>query len=198
MFQFMFAIVQQGRVVFAPQERVGLFFSIFPEASTAARIAHIAERLRAKYRLLGSPLQTTRFHVSLHSFGEYDDAPPPVVAKAKDAAALVNAAPFRVSFNCAQSFSGRDGNHPLVLTGDDGVVGLTRLYSSLCTALRTVGFRPDASSAFTPHVTLLYDARRINEQFIEPIGWTVREFVLVLSLIGRTKHVPLDRWQLRG
>jgi 2'-5' RNA ligase len=52
--------------------------------------------------------------------------------------------------------------------------------------------------AFTPHVTLLYDRRCIDEQPIEPVGWTVREFALVLSLIGKTQHVPLGRWQLRG
>jgi 2'-5' RNA ligase len=110
MFLLCLPLLQQGRVVFAPQERVGLFFSIFPDASTATRVAHIAEHLRAKYRLRGSPLQTMRFHASLYCFGEYDNAPPPVVARAKDAAALVNAAPFRVSFNCARSFFGRDGN----------------------------------------------------------------------------------------
>jgi hypothetical protein len=42
----MFGVVQQGRVAFAPQAEVGLFFSVFPDASTAARIAQIAEDLR--------------------------------------------------------------------------------------------------------------------------------------------------------
>jgi 2'-5' RNA ligase len=31
---------------------------------------------------------------------------------------------------------------------------------------------------------------------IEPIRWTVRDFVLVHSLRGRTMHIPLERWRL--
>jgi RNA 2',3'-cyclic 3'-phosphodiesterase len=64
--------------------------------------------------------------------------------------------------------------------------------------MREVGLRTRKHSAFTPHLTLLYDARHIDERPIRPIGWTVSEFVLVLSLIGKTKHVPIQRWQLRG
>lgn len=49
---------------------------------------------------------------------------------------------------------------------------------------------------FTPHVTLLYDDRSVAPQAIEPIAWTVREFVLVHSLLGRTEHRILGRWSL--
>jgi 2'-5' RNA ligase len=118
--------------------------------------------------------------------------------KCGKAAAMVRTPVFRVSFNCAKSFSGREDNHPLVLIGEDGVIGLMTLYSSLRTAMRGMGFRPKIPSAFTPHITLLYDSRRIDEQSIEPICWTVREFVLVRSLIGKTRYVGIDRWQLRG
>jgi hypothetical protein len=45
----------------------------------------------------------------------------------------------------------------------------------------------------TLHVTLLYDKRVVDEQ---PI--TVREFVLVRSLHGQTRHTDVARWQLRG
>jgi 2'-5' RNA ligase len=180
-----------------PAMPVRLFFSIFPDASATARMAQLARDLRCRHRLKGQPLLRARFHSSLYGFDRHASASLPVRAKACEAAALVTAPPFRVSFNCAKSFSGSAGNHPLVLTGDDGVVGLTMLYSSLCLALRAVGFRPAAISSFTPHVTLLYADRRVDEQEVEPITWTAREFVLVLSLIGRTKHVPLDRWALR-
>jgi 2'-5' RNA ligase len=50
----------------------------------------------------------------------------------------------------------------------------------------------------TLHVTLLYDKRVVDEQPIEPISWTVREFVLVRSLHGQTRHTDVARWQLRG
>jgi 2'-5' RNA ligase len=36
----------------------------------------------------------------------------------------------------------------------------------------------------------------VPEQKIEPVEWTVREIVLVHSLLGRTEHRPLARWTL--
>ena len=57
--------------------------------------------------------------------------------------------------------------------------------------------RPVASQV-TPHVTLLYDDVLVEERAVEPIRWTVREFVLVHSLLGQTRHVPLARWPLGG
>ena len=46
---------------------------------------------------------------------------------------------------------------------------------------------------YAPHVTLLYDDRRGAEQAVETIYWTADEFVLVHSLLGRTRHIPLNR-----
>jgi len=46
---------------------------------------------------------------------------------------------------------------------------------------------------FTPHVTLLYDPRSVEEHPIEPISWTVSEFVLIHSMQG---HAHLARWPL--
>lgn len=48
-----------------------------------------------------------------------------------------------------------------------------------------------------PHVTINYADDRKGNHKIEPIGWTVREIVLVESVVGRKKHVEHGRWQLR-
>jgi len=42
----------------------------------------------------------------------------------------------------------------------------------------------------------LRDRHRVEEQFIEPIEWQVREVVLVHSLPGRTGHRHLARFPL--
>jgi RNA 2',3'-cyclic 3'-phosphodiesterase len=173
-----------------------LFFSVFPDPKTATQIARAAWNLRRDHGLKGRPLLTSRFHCSLYGFEQRGGPSPSLVAKTEEAAALVTAASFKLLFNCVKSFSGRAGNHPLVLAGDDGVIGLMRLYSSLCAALCKVGLRPRECSSFTPHLTLLYGDRCVSEQPIEPISWTVREIVLVLSLIGQTKHLLLNRWRL--
>jgi 2'-5' RNA ligase len=65
-------------------------------------------------------------------------------------------------------------------------------------AMATAGFVLKAQSRFTPHVTLLYDERHFPEETVETIGWTVSEFVLVRSLLGRSEYVPLARWGVGG
>lgn len=194
----MLSVTQQGRVVLAPAAEVGLFFAVFPDALAAARIARIAEDLRFRYGLDGSPLLTTRFHSSLYGFDDRDGVPDAIIPKAKVAAASVAARPFCVSFNCAKCFSVEQNRYALVLTGDDGVIGLMRLYSSLCMEMRRVGLRPRGYRSFTPHVTMLYSSSHIDEQPIVPVSWTVDEIVFVLSLTGRTIYRALGRWRLRG
>jgi 2'-5' RNA ligase len=171
-----------------------LFFALFPDAAATARIGELTRRLRDKYGLAGRPHAAERLHVSLHGIGEYPSFPTDIAARAAAAAAAVTLPPFEFAFDRVMSFSGKPGQLPLVLHGD-GVAGVTALQSALGGALAKAGLgaRPSA-----PHLTLLYDARRIDEQPIDPIGWTVREFVLVHSLLGQTSYSPLGKWPLRG
>jgi len=55
------------------------------------------------------------------------------------------------------------------------------------------GLKQRVNADFNPHVTLLYDARKVEEQPIVPICWTVSEFVLIRSERG---HTRLARWPL--
>jgi RNA 2',3'-cyclic 3'-phosphodiesterase len=180
--------------VFAPSASVG--FLTFPDASAAEQIAELARQSRREYEHNGIPLLTSRFHVSLQNLVEYDarHSLKTFALKARAAAAKVRTNPFTVMFNRMESFSGRDGRYPLVLRGDDGVVGLEMLYRSLGTAMRLVGLK--ARLDFTPHLTLLYSDRCIKEHFIQPVSWTVREFSLIISLRGKTRYIPLGRWKL--
>jgi 2'-5' RNA ligase len=170
-----------------------LFFAIFPDLAAARRIAATAQQFCRAYGLAGKSHSTDRFHVSVHFIGDYDGLPRGRVADAIQAGAAVTARPFDVAFDRVASFAGSDA---LVLCGGDGVDGAVMFHHALGLALRTCGIH--TSQEFTPHVTLLYDVRRIEGHFIAPIRWTVREFVLVHSLLGRTKHIPLQRWPLRG
>ena len=175
----------------AVQRLDGLFFSIFPDQAAAVRIANTAEHFRRAYGLKAAPLLTDRFHVTVHGLGNYDGLPRSVVAKAMEAGTAVTSMPFEVAFDRVTSFAGSD---VLVLCGGDGVDGIVMFHHALGVAMRKSGL--SAGSQFTPHITLLYERRRIEEQFIEPIRWTVSDFVLVHSLHGRTVHIPLERWHL--
>jgi RNA 2',3'-cyclic 3'-phosphodiesterase len=95
------------------------------------------------------------------------------------------------------SFGGQVGNLPLVLYGGDGVAALMAFRKVLAAAVMKVGLGR-AQSGFSPHVTLLYGDRKIAEHPVDPVSWTVREFVLVQSLHGESRHILLGRWPLRG
>jgi 2'-5' RNA ligase len=81
-----------------------------------------------------------------------------------------------------------------VLRSQAGSESLIAFQQALGAAMLRAGLRPDRS--FTPHVTLLYDDALVTETPIEPIRWTVGELVLVHSLLGQTRHIPLARWPL--
>jgi 2'-5' RNA ligase len=100
---------------------------------------------------------------------------------------------FDVSFDRSASFRGQQGNRPFVLLGNEGSSQLTELRLSLDAAMLRNGLRQPRNAGYTPHITLLYDAQGIEELPIEPISWTVSEFVLVHSMHG---HLHLARWPL--
>ena len=170
-----------------------LFFALFPDVAAAARIDRLTRQLRGKYALTGRPHAAERLHVSLHGIGVYPSFPKEIAAQAFAVAADVAMPPFEIAFDRVMSFSGKPGQLPLVLRGDGG--GVTALQTALGIALAKIGLGARQSA---PHLTLLYDARRIDEQPIDPIRWTVCEFVLVHSLLGQTRYIPLGKWPLRG
>lgn len=49
-----------------------------------------------------------------------------------------------------------------------------------------------------PHVTINYRGDRLGAQKIAPISWTVDEFLLMESVVGKTTHVEHGRWPLRA
>lgn len=177
----------------------GLFFAVLPEAATAGRIAELAQRLRAEQGLRGRPLAAARFHATLHHLGNHAGLPEGLADLACRAAEAVVAPPFEAIFHRAGSFLGRPRNRPFVLRGDeDGLAPLMALQRSLGTAMKHAGLGRWVVPHYTPHVTLLYDSRFVASLAVEPIRFTVREFVLVHSLLGRTQHLHVARWPLRG
>lgn len=73
-----------------------------------------------------------------------------------------------------------------------------RFQQALGLEMMNAGLGRWANLQYTPHVTLPYDDRCVAEQVVETIDWTANEFVLVHSLIGQNRHVPLARWPLRS
>lgn len=174
-----------------------LFFALFPDAPAAERIENFTRRLCADHRIAGKPLASKRFHISLHHLGNFRGLPPQAVLMAEGAAASITVPPFELVLDHVISFKSKKAdNRPLVLGLHREPPSLTELHQILGAALREAGFGQAIRSRFKPHLTLLYGDHQIAQD-IEPIAWMVREFVLVHSLLGKTRYIPLGRWRLR-
>jgi 2'-5' RNA ligase len=169
-----------------------LFLAIIPDAETAARIHRLAGVLKRAHQFSGKLIEPARLHVSLFFFGGLSEQD---IRSACAAASDVQIAPFEVSFDRTASFRGKRGSRPFVLVGDNGLQQLVLFRRMLGEAMLLRGLRRVASTNFMPHVTLLYDARSVEEYPVEPIAWTVNEFVLIRSLRG---HECLARWPLEA
>jgi 2'-5' RNA ligase len=106
----------------------------------------------------------------------------------------VDVAPFDVTFDRVS----RGAQGSLVLRSGDKDGGLAGLHRGLGLSMKRTGLGAWVGGSFTPHMTLLYDDTIVEDVPIQPIGWTVREVTLVHSLIGRSIHIRLARWALRG
>lgn len=178
----------------------GLFFAVFPDTNTASNISKLAQQICGETRSRSKPLGANRLHVTLLHLGNFAGGLPPArVEAAMNAAASIRMEPFSVEFDSAVSFALKPRPGPLVLGGGEGVVGLHALHDALGLALQTAGFGDRAVSpnaSYTPHVTLAYGMPWVATRPVEAVSWNVREFVLVHSLLGRTRHVALARWRL--
>ncbi|HZZ02615.1 2'-5' RNA ligase family protein [Paraburkholderia sp.] len=178
----------------------GLFFAVFPDTHTAASISKLAQQICGETRSKSKPLAANRLHVTLLHLGNFAGGLPSArVDAAMSAAASIRMEPFSVEFDNALSFALKPRPGPLVLGGGEGVVGLHALHEALAVALQNAGFGDRAVSpntSYTPHVTLAYGMPSIATRPVEAVSWNVREFALVHSLLGRTRHVVLARWRL--
>jgi 2'-5' RNA ligase len=168
-----------------------LFLAIVPDRATAERIYRLAGVLKRAHRFEGKLIAPDRLHISLFSLTGLADHQ---IYAACEAATDFRTEPFEVSFDRTTSFRGGSGNRPFVLIGEDGLRRLQSFRQMLAAALTRRGLRRPANTNFAPHVTLLYDARSVDEYPVEPVVWTVAGFVLVHSLKG---HKHLGRWCLR-
>ncbi|MBR7986244.1 2'-5' RNA ligase family protein [Burkholderia cenocepacia] len=168
------------------------FFAVMPGPATAARITGLAESMRLEK---DSPVSTERLHITLGSVGDFAYVPDAKLARARAVADRMGVPSFSVRFDKIISFNGRSGRQPLVLMGKAGLEDLLDFRRQLRDALKRVGVRV-FPSGFTPHVTLLYGAQRPDEYRIEPITWTVFDFVLIDSWLGKSHYDVLGRWPL--
>ena len=166
-----------------------LFLAAVPDVDAAAKIHRVAGILKQAHRFTRNLIPRECLHVSLIFLGRGSKQ---LLRDAREAVAGVKMTPFEVSFDRTASFCGREGNYPFVLVGGDTLDRMKSLGHALGAAIAESGMARRARRDFTPHVTLLYGDRAVEEYPVAPIRWTVNEFVLIHSLKG---HRHVARWR---
>lgn len=168
-----------------------LFFALRPDAAVNAEVDRCLSVWRGRLGLRGKAMAPARRHVSLLVLGPRTRLPAGHVERVCSAAAGFSCPPFEIRFDRIMRF----GGNSIVLTGSNGNPATDDFRQGLATRLRNA--LPPQHGRFTAHMTLLHDrGASFGTSEIEPLGWVVRDFVLVESYRGEGLHVEVDRWPL--
>ncbi len=176
-----------------------LFFALRPDEDTAERITRVVTAEHEARGLAARLRPGAIFHITLHYFGFAAGEPDAqLLALAGRAAAEVTWPAFELGFDrlCSWGPPGA-GHHPFVLTGGAGLDAVRGLRDALVTRLVAHGAAAPARP-YEPHLTLRYDKRPAPAWPLALPGWLAREFVLVKSLQGQTRHEVIGRWPLQA
>lgn len=177
-----------------PATQHNLFFALVPDDAMRRQMARTVEHLRSTHAPHGRWLKPERYHLTLHFLGTFSDLPAERIASACKAAEAVGVPAFDLMLDRAGHFSQGIGWLGCAQTG----APLQRLWEELRKALAHARIGVQGHAAFKPHVTVLRDARNAwAEQPIEPVTWSVREFMLIDSVLGsHSEYRTLGRWSL--
>lgn len=177
-----------------------LFLGMWPDESARAKLTNLMQRLRDDRIVPGRSVAPDRLHVTLLHLDDFTDQIPLSLLPAVQAAvASLQLKPFNVTFDrvcCTPKH--------VLLFPSDSLASLQAFREQLRSALFSMGLsmmisnkaRQAIARPFSPHVTLSYNPGDAPETRVEPIGWIVREFHLVESLLGKHQHIRLITWPL--
>lgn len=178
-----------------------LFLALFPDRDTIQRICEQMPGIRQQHGVTGKMRPLDHLHLTLHWIGDYPEVPEDLVQTIGHACKQVadRVSPFEVRLAEVQSFRGRPGSNPVVLSGTHADnARLTSLHQTLLVELAKVLPLKKGGLKFHPHLTLLYDKRSGIQASVDPVTWTANEIVLVCSEVGRTRYHHLGAWKLQA
>lgn len=187
-------MANRPRRKFGPSQKERIFFAALPDAKTCSRIHSFAEAQKREKGFAANLILPEHLHVTLFHLGDWAKMPEEIVNLALGAASQASVPRFDAAFARAGSFRNSTGVYPFVLTSDKAP--WRSLHERLALELRKAGLGGATRGDFEPHITLTYDKIRVRPFDIEPFVWTVREFVLIHSQLGKTSHTHLGRWPL--
>lgn len=178
-----------------PPRRDLFYFALRPDGSAAAAAVDLARECRTRHGLRGTPVGADRLHVSLCPAMSRRGPRKGDIASAMRAAARVQAEAFDIGFDWLGTF-GHKERRAIVLRCTAGKEPIARLRESLTGELVKAGLGW-ARGRFVPHLTVLWDREPVPETRLDrQICWRAGEFVLVHSLVGRSRHIDLGKWPL--
>ena len=179
-----------------PPQRDLLYFALRPDEPSARVAVELANRFRKHHGLRGKPYDAGRLHVSLCPAISRKGPRKGDVAVALHAAAQVQAEAFEIGFDRLSVFKCGE-RRAVILCCSTDTAPVIRLRESLSCELVKAGLGW-SGDRFVPHLTLLWDTRPVPETRLEtPVRWRANDFVLVRSLVGRSRHVDLGKWPLQ-
>ena len=188
----------------APSPRPGVdnvFFALSPEGEAGTQAIHIQ---RAYLSQLGRDpylVPENCLHVSLLDIGirknlvlrSFDST----IAMAKAAADKLNFDAFDLSFDQALSFDPRStAKKAFILQMGAGRQQVLALCKTLRHSLALANVKSD-DKATTPHMTLARAVQTVPFSAVPPVCWRASRLVLIHSVVGETRHIPLQSWPLQ-
>lgn len=165
-----------------------IFFALLPPPQLASQIAAWAPNALASEWVMQ---RADRLHITLAIIDDGDRCSGALVDRLLRAGTLVAAAPLDVSLD-RLACSTRSAALRLSRINP----GLQALHKAIAGAMTHVGAPLRQDWRFSPHMTLGYGDGRPAQQGAPARQWRAGEFVLIRSLVGRTRHLRLGRWPL--
>ena len=175
--------------------KLKLFYALMPPARESQQAIQVGACLQDAHGFRGNPIGIDRLHRTLACCFSPRMTLKEAIARAKMVGAAMRVAPFAVTFNRSRGFAHADGRFPFVLDSDQPMRELMAFRRELRWEIIRAGFeRPEN---FHPHITLVWADRCVEDNPCAAIGWTVQEFVLILSYQGESRYEVLGRWSLQ-
>ncbi len=162
------------------------FFALQPTGRDRLLIAVHRDALAAAQ----SPVANDRLHLTMGVTADFASYPSAVERRLKAIGDAVGEAPVPVVLDRLAA-----SRRSYALRPSRSCARIKALHAALAAPMRQGGLlRSDWK--FSPHVTLAYRAGEPFSTPIDAIAWESRDFVLIYSAVGETRHVELGRWPL--
>ncbi|MEO8810858.1 MAG: 2'-5' RNA ligase [Rhodanobacter sp.] len=177
---------------------IDYLFAVLPDADARAQIVEAATRFRKSQRVSGVPVPIESLHLPLCPAGRSGVLRQPLEEALLTAGGEVRGTGFAATLDTATRCVAHHGQFPFVLCADHATSkAALDLRKAIAEAQRRFGLHVGGVSSFHPMLALEHGpAIGAIEESISPIQWHVREFVLLRSFFGQSRHQVIGRWAL--